>query len=725
LSLTHFQTPDLHGFFLQKEASMLKSWDRYSQVIGAYSGSLETLLAIGGGAEIQGTPDGAALRFTPVVKYFPAQRLAAHEKATLHLNIGNYTGALRIMVVAASSLPSTPRAFGSASKTVPVRGGLMVYPTLPRVLRPGDLVNAPVTIINQKKGARTVSVEAVFSGSLTQTGGKTSAVKVDFDGPGEKTVVFPALAGKDGTAKAVFTASSAGLEPAQAVVNIAVHSTALPVTLTRSIMLVPGTKASGELTAPGAAGTNTVSLAVSKLPPLNFEKRLADLRDFDGGCLEQTVSRAFPLLFLENPSPENRKAVTQAITELAGFQLWSGGFSYWPQSGPSAGDASVWGTSYAGHFLAAAKEAGYAVPPTLVQNWLGFQQAQADAWGGKTSGSVLAQSYRLFTLAFAGRPDIGAMNRLRDRAPTGTALWTLAGAYFLAGSRDAARSLLAAPFTESAPDAGSVDTFDSPLRDAALRAYLLCVTGQTERSLPLIKEVSERLCSDDSLNTQETAWSLAAMLLVEKNLGGTATKTNAEGKVDWTFGGKNGTLALDTDGKGIWTSKAGVLTGKKNSLAWTLENTGGVSLYALINARGLPPEGAEPALSQGLRLSAAYTIDGTTADPLAARVGDDIAVSVTVANLRDAPVTNVALVVPFPASWEIDSTTTDASGEYAWRDVRDDRVLTYFNMKAGETKTFVFYTHNAYAGSYFMPAIRAFAMYDESTIAVIPGKRRE
>jgi uncharacterized protein YfaS (alpha-2-macroglobulin family) len=152
-------------------------------------------------------------------------------------------------------------------------------------------------------------------------------------------------------------------------------------------------------------------------------------------------------------------------------------------------------------------------------------------------------------------------------------------------------------------------------------------------------------------------------------------------------------------------------------------------VYARIIARGLPDEGSEPVLSQGLSLQAAYTdANGRTVDPDALAVGDDMVVRVTARNLSSRDINEIALVHPLPSSWEIVNTrlSEDSGREnssYKYQDIRDDRVMTYFDLRRGASVTVSFRVNRAYGGTYFRPAIHAYAMYDESLEAVIPGNR--
>ena len=52
LGLTRYGIPNPRSTFYARDASFIKSWDLFQEIVGAYSGKLETLLAIGGGGDI-------------------------------------------------------------------------------------------------------------------------------------------------------------------------------------------------------------------------------------------------------------------------------------------------------------------------------------------------------------------------------------------------------------------------------------------------------------------------------------------------------------------------------------------------------------------------------------------------------------------------------------------------------------------------------------------------
>ena len=92
---------------------------------------------------------------------------------------------------------------------------------------------------------------------------------------------------------------------------------------------------------------------------------------------------------------------------------------------------------------------------------------------------------------------------------------------------------------------------------------------------------------------------------------------------------------------------------------------------------------------------------------------------VTVANISGTTdYTNLALTHIIPAGWEIFNERMagqiTTSAPYSYQDIRDDRILTYFNLQQGQAKTFTVRLQATYAGDFVMPAIQCEAMYDEN-----------
>jgi alpha-2-macroglobulin len=105
----------------------------------------------------------------------------------------------------------------------------------------------------------------------------------------------------------------------------------------------------------------------------------------------------------------------------------------------------MWVTSYAGHFMIEAGRKGYNIPSGFMNRWTTFQRKEAQSWryDAKFKQTATVQAYRLYTLALAGAPERGAMNRLRETKDIPRlAGWMLAGAYAVSGRPEAAAELI-------------------------------------------------------------------------------------------------------------------------------------------------------------------------------------------------------------------------------------------------------------------------------------------
>ena len=121
LDLTRFQTPNAHPVFYAREALGVRTWDLYDYVIGAYGGSLESLLSIGGDEGVNGKGKDKINRFKPMVRYLGPFELNKGSENEHYIDMPNYIGSVRTMIVAGQN-----GAYGSVEKATPVKTPLMV-----------------------------------------------------------------------------------------------------------------------------------------------------------------------------------------------------------------------------------------------------------------------------------------------------------------------------------------------------------------------------------------------------------------------------------------------------------------------------------------------------------------------------------------------------------------------------------------------------------------------
>jgi uncharacterized protein YfaS (alpha-2-macroglobulin family) len=260
---------------------------------------------------------------------------------------------------------------------------------------------------------------------------------VRFEEPGEQIVFFKAkTVSTIGKAHLEVQAKGGGHEANQAI-YIDVRSPNPVTSKVQNHEIAAGKRWEVRLVPHGIENTNSAAVEISTFPPINLEERLRYLIRYPHGCIEQTVSSVFPQIYLSELTELTRtqkddiqKHVEAAIQKLRKFQLPNGGFTYWP--GRQQNDD--WGSNYAGHFLLEAKKKGYYVPPVMLNQWKEYQRKSSNSWKPSSRRTDLIQAYRLYTLALAQIPELGAMNRLRERNLSDpTVRWQLASAFFSQG----------------------------------------------------------------------------------------------------------------------------------------------------------------------------------------------------------------------------------------------------------------------------------------------------
>ncbi|MCK5170761.1 MAG: alpha-2-macroglobulin, partial [Bacteroidales bacterium] len=374
-------------------------------------GNIEQVFAIGGDEELSDKGKKKADRFKPVVKYIGPFNLKKGKSAKHTIKLPKYIGAVRTMIVAGRD-----GAYGFAEKSTPVKSPLMLLSTLPRVLSPTETVKMPVTIFAMDNKIKTVNLRVETNEFIELIESKNQ--QIAFSEPGEQNVLFNIkVKEKLGIAKIKIIAES-GKEKAEYEMELDVRVPNPKVTDIYAKVIQPGESWTQDFSVFGIEGTNEAILDVANIPPIDFGRRLKFLIKYPHGCIEQTTSSVFPQLFLGSVmeiSDETKDRihanVVAGINRLKTFQLSDGGLGYWP----GATDPNDWGTSYAGHFMLEAEALGYDLPIGFKDQWISFQQREANNWqynGHKYS--LLIQAYRLYTLALAGEPEIGAMNRLRE-----------------------------------------------------------------------------------------------------------------------------------------------------------------------------------------------------------------------------------------------------------------------------------------------------------------------
>lgn len=707
LSLTRFKTPNPWDSFYATEALGVSTCDLFDLIIGAYGARMEKMFAIGGDAETLVTPNSKAERFKPISMFLGPFTLKARGSGRHSVKIPQYIGNLRVMVISTDG-----KAMGASEKNVLVTKPVMVKATLPRVIGTDEEIAMPVTVFAMKDNIGKINVEYTVEGPLSAAGEKAASVNIAR--AGEEVVNFKLKSGsEEGVARIKVTARN-GSDVSVENIEIDVRNPNPPVTTMVSKLVDGGVRTSLELASAGRPGTNAVNVEASTIPPINLGNHLNYLIEYPHGCVEQTVSAVFPQLYLSSlreldskSAAKCEKNIKDAIAKLPSFAIATGGMTCWPGTSATAG-AHVWGTIYATHFMEEAQAQGYAVPTSLYRNNLKYLRTVASS----KSFAAGSRAYACYVLALAGSASRGDMNRLKedvDKLPA-SACWYLAAAYATDGKKDVAKSIVSTIKKGSGTYDAFSDSFDSEERDMAVAAIAFKAIGNRTESFKCVEALSKWL--NDSrhyMSTQSTAWALNAV--------SNYMKGNTADKMDVAVSTTSEKVTL----KGASAIATSVLKdGKVPTMKVEVTNSSKSPVYVTLSSRGIPEKGEEVAQANGVRITLTYTLpDGTAVNPAELEQGTDFYVNAFVNNLsatRDY--TNMSLTQIFPAGWELDRTR--AAGFY--QDFRDDRVNTYFDIKANGSVTVRTKVTATYAGRFYLPSTVCEAMYDNSINASTLGQ---
>ncbi len=719
LDLTRFKTPDPHASFYAREALGVKSWDLFDQVIGAWGGDLERILSIGGDGDINRNVNPAkANRFNPVVKFLGPFTLRKGGKNTHEFTLPQYVGSVRAMVVAGQD-----GAYGFAEKAVAVKKPLMLLATLPRVVGPGETFKLPLTVFAMEDRIKQVQLQVTASGGLSVTDANQT---VSFAEQGEKMAYATVRAGNSTGVGKIRAVAKSGNETAVYEVEIDIRNPNPFITAVSESTVKGGSDWQQDIKPLGPGNGNSMMVEVSTLPPINLTKRLSYLIRYPHGCLEQVTSGVFPQLMIDRLTAltaDQKRAVDRnikaGINRIRGYQLPPGGFGYWP----GASDADEWSTNYAGHFLLEAQDKGYAVPAGMLDAWKRYQQRMAQQWTPNQynwRGGDLVQAYRLYLLARAKAPEMGAMNRLKEFPYlSDEAAWRLAAAYQLAGQGIVAGQMIKGRSTSSKPYDHAGYTFGSNLRDQAMILETLELMGRKQEAEKVLLAVAASLGNESWYSTQTTAYALLAIA----KFGDGATGKNS---FTYTLNGKDTPVEMETYLHRI------TLDASNPNNRIVIRNPGDKALYIRVIREGQLPPGENPPLDnhpERLSMTVRYTTpQGEVINPALLTQGTDFVAVVTLKNTGNmGTYEQLALTQIFPSGWEIINTRLSdndpalQSAPATYRDIRDDRVLTYFNIRQQETLTYRVLLNASYTGRYFLPPVHAEAMYDNRIGASTTG----
>lgn len=703
LDITGFKTPDPWAWMYAREALGIKTWDLYNDVAGAIGGRFPQMFSIGGDEHsIQGGKRDN--RFNPVIKFLGPFECDGQTRHTITLPM--YVGSVRVMVIAGQD-----GAYGKAEKTVPVRSPLMILPTAPRVLGTGETVSIPVNVFALEENVKDVSISISTAGPAEIISRKTE--KLHFNKTGDKLARFSIKAKDEGMVSITISAEGNGFKASETI-HIESRNPAPGRLSIKRMIIEGGGQANIKWNENQGVTCEWARIGASGFPSVDFSSLFSYVSDYNHNCTEQICSRGLILLNIWDMLNDEDKAEAAAmidhlLQQLYSRQLPDGGFCYWPGNY----NPNSWISSMAGHFMTEASTKGHLVSKVVYDNWKKYQKNTVKEYrnSGRYDNTDLDQSYRLYTLALAGIPDNGAMNRLKEgRNSSDKARWMLASAYAICGKKNIALGIMTGVSTDISNCPEYDRTYGSEVRDKAIALEAFVLAGDIAEAMDIAEDIASQI-DRQGFTTQTGAFAAIAMNRLRQNIG---------------------SKSIDIE---IVQEQSIKVKSAKASDSWDLDpgygsvsviNSSDEPIYIAVSSYGRPSyDTIMPAEASGLELKIDYRdLSGSGIDIDTITQGTEFIAEISVTNSSQTEsYRDLALTMPIPSGWEIlnerlyGSKAPSNEPAYSYNDIRDDRISYYFDLPKGQRKTFRIRMTAAYEGEYILPSVKCEAMYDNTVFA--------
>ena len=486
--MTDFQTPDPLDFFCGKRRPLLKPYDMYSLVYPEVE-CAGSHLSPGGGrmfneARKRHSNPITAIRVKPVALWSGLVETDKTGAASIPFYIPQFSGKLELMAVAVQG-----DKFGSASSEMTVHDRIVIQESFPRFTAPNDEIDGLVTLFNNTGDSAAIDVTLTLEGpaELVSDATQTILVANSAEGiarfkikaglaAGKTDCVITAIAGAD-TSRVTFELPNRPAQPLKSQFGSGVVTADSAVTFN-----LPGD---------WVEGTDKYTLQTSSLAAVSFARNIQSLLRYPYGCVEQTTSRMFPLLYFNDLAQFVQADlagdggpdyfIQEGILRLNGMALADGSFSYWP----GGERRHHWSSVYVSHFLVEARKAGYFVDDDLYKKMLDNVREIAAGKSGDNYDEP-QRIYAAFVLAKAGKLDNKIVNRLRRLDPDAIPVYSrfqMAGAIAMTGDESYARSLIPETIQPDnfAPETGG--NFHSGVRANAILLDVLLELSPTNPSV--------------------------------------------------------------------------------------------------------------------------------------------------------------------------------------------------------------------------------------------------
>jgi alpha-2-macroglobulin len=486
INLSNYPVPDAADYFLAQRGLGVEAYDIYGRVIERLQGE-RARLRFGGDAALAALPQARrpTAKVQTVALHHAPVAFDAQGKATVSFTAPEFNGTLRVAALAYSA-----ERYGKSSVETLVRAPLVLEVSTPRALAPGDTSQVSVDLHNLSGEAQTWQLRAEADAPLALRGAAQSVALADNE---RRTLSFP-LTALPGYGIGKFRViAEGGTKTLQRDYEIAVRP-AWPTERRSRARVVPAaqTLSFGPNLFEGLMPESGKALiSISSTPPLPFAAAVDGLIGYPYGCIEQTSSRAWPLVWLDDatarkfgltplPEAQRRDMLETAFSRLSAMQLESGHFAFWPGEGSPQPQM----TPHVADLLLAAQAAGHTIPQAVLDKAL--ERLNEDlltggdgyyAYEHSDHLRFAGQAYSGYVLARANRAPLGTLRSLwdneRGKSLTALPLLHLGLALHLQGDAPRGKAAIAEAMQMKGKRPSWLGDYGSRIRDEALMLALL------------------------------------------------------------------------------------------------------------------------------------------------------------------------------------------------------------------------------------------------------------
>lgn len=719
LRLTDFKTPNPYAFFYGKRANNVLTSDIYALLVPEFADKKV-------GSDSAPSGDTAAYdtkhfnpinakRVKPIALWQSNIMTDEHGNATVEFIVPDFTGTLKYMVVAAGK-----EDFGSADGEVKSISPIMITPTLPRFLAMNDQFIVSVGVFNSLGHDGKIFVSIDLSEGFEIIGEKMIGVDVKKDT--ESFVTFnlkaPATPQK-GEIKI------SGVMEDKKIVRSFEIPVRPPVSWTTDSGVGEAQEGHKAVFKPSAnnwvQGTGKYHFSIQSLPTLKLVGGLKFLLQYPYGCIEQTTSSVYPLLYLKNiaakvdPRRFKPEAISNTINagieRILSMQTFSGGFAWWP------GDKNdySWGSAYAVDFLVEADKAGYAVPQ--IQKTAGLNYLEKVLAGKEEDYPLDVKAYNVYVLAKAGRIKSSWIRKLQERSNDlpEFSRFHLAGVLALMGDKKSADEILKQGVSDTKVKNETGGNLNSYVRQQALALSIYLDVMPDSPQIPLlVKRLEGSMVNGHWGTTQENGMALIAL--------GKYAKLMEEKEIDY-----KGSVLVDGKKVADFNSQDGLdladmdMGGKEVSV----DIIGKGSAYYYWSAEGIPITDKVEEKDSGIVIRRDFlSKEGKPVDLNKVKQGDVLVVDIALS--ANEYLQNVAIEDLLPAGFEIENPRIQTSETLDWikegaiepdhMDIRDDRIVLFTDVN--DKGHFRYIVRAVTKGDFVLPAVKAELMYNPNVYSV-------